>query len=43
MHQPCISLMDSSQTGPGSLGSSVYTELHYSFCTVPEGISSVDS
>ena len=41
MHQPCISLMDSCQTGPGSLGSSVHTELHYNYGTVPECISSV--
>ena len=34
--------MDSCQTGPGSLGSSVHTVLHYISCTVPEGISSVD-
>ena len=34
--------MDSCQTGPGSLGSSVHTELHYNSCTVPEYISPVD-
>ena len=27
--------MDSCQTGPRSLGSSVHTELHYNSCTVP--------
>ena len=37
------SLMDSCQTGPRSLGSSVHTELHYNSCTVPERIRSVDS
>ena len=42
MHQPCRSLMDSCQTGPGSLGSSVHTELHYNSCTVPECISPVE-
>ena len=34
--------MDSCQTGPGSLGSYVHTELHYNSCTVPECISSED-
>ena len=43
MHQPCRFLMDSWQTGPGSLGSSVHTELHYNSCTVPECISPVDA
>ena len=30
MHQPCISLMDSCQTGPGSLGSSASTRFRIS-------------
>ena len=34
--------MDSCQTGPGSLGSSVDTVLHCNSCTVPECISPVD-
>ena len=34
--------MDSCQTGPGSLDSSVHIELHYNSCTVPECISPVD-
>ena len=34
--------MYSCQIGPGSLGSSVHTVLHYNSCTVPEGISPVD-
>ena len=35
MHHSCRSLMDSCQTGPRSLGSSVHTELHYElmYCT----------
>ena len=34
--------MDSCQTGPGSLGSSVHTELYYNSCTVTQCISPLD-
>ena len=35
-------MMDSCQTGTGSLDSSVDTELHYNSCTEPECISPVE-
>ena len=42
MHQLYRWLMDSCQTGTGSLDSSVDTELHYNSCTEPECISPVE-